>query len=433
MYVRQYSMALGALFLFAFAGCERTPDAPSDADGGYAPISMDSADLWDRQTTENAELLRAIADEFNAQHDGLPVKIVQSGNYGDIYRKTTAAIQAGALPAMAAAYGNMTVEYAEAGAVTHLDTYAADPETGLAETDWADFFPGVLEQNRYSRYGGALLSFPYTTSVLVMYVNRRVLQEAGIDSAPETWDAFLHQARTIKHRTGKFALCFDVDPSTIHGMIYSRGGDVLHDGRPSYSTDAARNTLALLAILFEEELAYQNPPRAYDDQTAFGNDEIAFAFRPSSSLPYFRLVMEGNDGWDVLPIPQATPDAPATVLYGANFTVFDTTPEHEQAAWAFLKFFTSPEITARWALGTGYLPCRRSATGDPALQAHWDAWRGNRVPFDQLEFARPEPNVPHWQEVRGLVTTAVVETITARKSVEQALADLQAAIDPLYE
>lgn len=432
---RLAALVLGSVLApLAIAGCGSGEQrrTSSESDGAFSPVVADAADLWDRQTTENAELLRSIADEFNERHDGLPVKIVQSGNYGDIYRKTVAAIEAGSLPAMAAAYGNMTVEYADSGAVAALDPYVEQDESGLTDKDLDDFFPALLEQNRYNAFDEAMLSFPYTTSVLVMYANQRVLEEANVDGPPATWAEFLEQARTIKRQTGKPALCFDVDPSTINGMIFSRGGTVLRDGHPAYDDPAVYDTFEFLATLFDEELAYQNPPRSYDDQTAFGADEIAFAFRPSSSLPYFRLVMEGNDGWTVTSIPQSDPANPVTVVYGANITVFQTTAEHKRSAWAFLKYFTSPDVTVRWALGTGYLPCRRSAVDDPRLQAHWEEWPGNRVPFDQLEFARPEPNVPRWQEVRGLVTNAMVETITDRKTPDAALADLQAAVEDLY-
>lgn len=427
------ALAAAAGIAVLLAACGPRPGVPS-AEGGAAfkPIAPDAADLWDRQTTENADMLAAIVSEFNAAHPGLPVKIVQSGNYADIYRKTTAAIQAGTLPSMAVAYGNMTVEYARAGAVAGLDEFISDTEIGLTESDLADFFPAVLEQNRYPEFDGAILSWPYTKAVLVMYFNTRVLSAAGIEAPPATWDEFVAQCRTIKAKTGKRALCLDVDASTLNGMIFSRGGEILRDGVPMYRTPETRAAFKMLATLFKDDLAFQNTPRTFNDQTAFGADDTAFAFRPSSSLPYFKIVMEGTDGWGVAPIPQADPANPATVLYGANVSVFKTTPEHQRTAWVFLKHFTSPEVNARWAVSTGYLPCRRSATNDPALQAFWAEWQYNRVAFDCLDFARSEPNVAGWQTIRGLLENAATEVVTGLKSPDDAIDGLQTAIDAEY-
>jgi len=424
---------VAGLCALLLAACGPRPGAaPVGTTGQFRPITPDAADLWDRQTTENADILAAIVDEFNAGHAGLPVKIVQSGNYADIYRKTTAAIQAGTLPTMAVAYGNMTVEYARAGAVAGLDAFIDGPENGLTEADLADFFPALLEQNRYPEFDGAVLSWPYTKAVLVMYFNTRVLSAAGISAPPTTWGEFVAQCRTIKAKTGKRALCLDVDASTLNGMIFSRGGEILQDGVPLYRTPQALAAFEMLDLLFKEDLAFQNTPRTFNDQTSFGADETAFAFRPSSSLPYFKIVMEGTEGWGAAPIPQGDPADPATVLYGANVSVFQTTPEHQSAAWAFLKHFTSARVTAEWAVKTGYLPCRKSAMEDPALQAFWAEWKYNRVAFDCLSFARSEPNVAGWQTIRGLLENAATEVVTGLKSPDDALEGLQTAIDAEY-
>lgn len=429
----QYAMRLAAIApILALAACAPPSHDEEAANGAFRPINADAAGLWDRQTTETADVLGEIVSDFNAQYDGMSVKIVQSGNYADIYRKTTAAIKAGALPAMAVAYPSMTVEYADAGAVVDLRSFINDPKAGLSRADRDDFFPAVLNENQYDAFGGAMLSFPYTKSVLVMYVNTRVLGKAGIDHPPATWDEFLDQCRRVKRETGRFGLCFDLDVSTVNGMIFSRGGQILVNGVPRYDTPEALAVFDFLGTLFSEKLAYQNPPRSFNDQTAFGNDEIAFAFRPSSSLPYFRLVMEGNEGWLVARIPQTDPDHPATVLYGANISVFKTTPRQQQAAWAFLKYFTSPDVNVRWALKTGYLPYRKSAVDDPRLQTFWGEWPYNRTAFDCLAFARTEPNIEGWQNVRALLTDAITGVITGVKSPRQAQTDLQKQIDAAY-
>ncbi|HIJ73984.1 MAG TPA: extracellular solute-binding protein, partial [Candidatus Hydrogenedentes bacterium] len=128
-------------------------------------------------------------------------------------------------------------------------------------------------------------------------------------------------------------------------------------------------------------------------------------------------------------IPQADPANPRTVLYGPNICIFDTTPEQKRIAWEFVKFFTSPEVSVRWALGTGYLPIRKSAAEDPALQAFWAQWEYNRAGFDCLAFARTEPNLAGWQEVRGLVENAETAILSGIQSAQDAATDLTRAAD----
>lgn len=418
--------ALSVLFAMTTAVCGCKPDAETAGEAPrFAPIDPTAATFWDRQTTETASLLRTLADEFNAAHDGLPVRVVQSGSYPDIYRKVTASIRAGQLPAMAVAYESMTTEYIRSEAAVAIDRFFDDPETGFEAGELDDFFPGVIKTNTFAEFGGKMYSFPFTKSVLMLFFNKRVMREAGLSEPPRTWDAFLAQCRTVREKTGKYAMAMDIDPSTIDGMIFSMGGDVVLDGKVLYDSPESIRVFELIETLTKEKLVYQIPTRSFDDETDFGQDRIAFSLRSSSGKPHFAIVMEDPDAWGMVALPQANPDDPHTVLYGANICIFDTTPEQQATAWAFTKFFTSREITVRWALGTGYLPVRKSAAEDPAMQKFWAEWPYNRTAFDCLAFAKPEPNIAGWQELRGLVGKAQTAVLSGIMTGREAALDLQ--------
>jgi len=417
------------LFGVALIGCGPAPVQNHASRVQFTPINSEVAAFWDRQTTDNAVLLHAITDEYNASHNGLPVKIVQTGNYGDIYRKVTASIHARTLPAMAASYGAMTLEYAKAGAVVSFDTLIDHPETGLTEREMADFFPAVIEANRYEDLDGEMYSFPFTKSVLVLFYNKRVLAKAGIDAPPATWDAFLAQCRAIKVATGNPAWAIDVDASTVNAMIFSMGGEVFRGKETLFDSQPAQRTFALLQTLARENLAYPIPPRTFNDETALAQDTIAFCFRPSSNRPYIEQLMDDPDAWGIAPIPQVDPEDPHTILYGANISIFDTTEEQRAAAWGFVKAFTSRDTSVRWSIGTGYLPIRKSAVDHPDMQRFWAQNPRNRVAFDCLSFAKSEPNRLGWQEVRGLIEKTATALLAGISDAPQAGADLKRTAD----
>ena len=410
------------LAVFLGGGC-----GPSE---GFRPIDAEHAVFWDRQTVESAALLQEIAGDFNASWDGLPIKVERSGNYTEIYRKVTASIRARTLPAMAVSYESMTSEYIPTGAVVALDDFLAHPELGLSQEDLDDIFPEVLAPNRFQEFDGKLYSFPFAKSVLLLYFNRSVLAEAGFDAPPETWEAFLAQSRQIKERTGKHALAMNVDCSTISGMIFSLGGSVI-DGRETLFDRAETiQVFELIEALVAEDLVYQITPGTYEDNVALANDQVAFTLRSSSGMSnVMRAMDDDRERWGVARIPQGNPDTPATVLYGPNVTLFNTTPEQQEAAWAFVRYFTDTEVGVRWAIETGYLPIRKSAIQNPDLQAFWAEWEYNRVPYDSLAIARAEPNIAGWQQVRTLVEMAQTEVLTGMKSGRQAALDLKAAAD----
>jgi multiple sugar transport system substrate-binding protein len=422
-------------------GCGPTPAnqaGPSGTETGdgaaparsYQPIEPKAIVLWDRQTTETADLLRQLTTEFNAERPGLQVTAQYSGGYTEIFQKVMASIQAGKLPAMAVAYQSMTSEYIEAGAVVALDTFVDDPDVGLTPEDRDDFFPSVLETNRFAEYGGKMYSFPFCKSVLMMYFNKRLLAEAGIENPPATWDAFLQQCRQIKAKTGKHAYAVNVDASTIDGMIFSMGGDVVSGRESLFDSPEAIRVFELIETLARENLAYQITPRTEDDKIAFAANKVAFFFRSSSHRTSTAEVMQGNlDDWGMAMIPQADPANPRTVLYGPNICVFKTVPEQERAAWEFVKFFTSPESTVRWALESGYVPTRKSAADDPKIQAFWAEWEYNRTAYDCLPHARSEPMIAGWQRIRSLIENAETAVLTGLKTGAEAARDLKREAD----
>ncbi len=424
------SGALLAVFCACLAGCgPRTAAGPS----GFRPVDGDAAVFWDRQFTDNAELMNSLVGEFNNQWPGLPIRLEHSGAYADIFRKVSASIQARVLPAMAVSYESMTTEYIATGAVADVESVAALSGLEWTEEERADFYPALLESNRYPGHGDRLYSFPFAKSVLMMYYNRRVMADAGIDAPPPTWDEFLAQCRRVKARTGKYAHAISADCSTVDGMIYSMGGEVLAGTETLFDAPAAVAVFELYETLVREGLAYAITPGTYDDNLALSKDEVAFVLRTSSGRGDMMRAMDNDKGrWGLTRIPQKDPARPATVLFGPGVTLFDTTEEQKKAAWAFVRWFTSPRISARWAAGTGYLPVRRSSLEQPEIKRLFAEWEHNRAPFDCLEFARSEPNVPGWQQVRDLVVRAlgdvIAGTATAREATEKLKRDADAVL-----
>jgi len=291
---------LSALLCLSWAGCNQQ--------AAFVPIEPDKVLFWDRQTTETRELLHVMVDEFNEGRTGLPVEAQYSGNYPEIFRKVHASIQARSVPDMAVAYQSMTAEYIRAGAVLELDPLINDPDSGLTAEDWNDFFPVVMETNRYDQFGGKIYSFPFCKSVLMMYFNKRVLGQAGLDAPPETWDEFLDQCRKVKAATGRPAYAVSVDASTIDGMVFSMGGEVISGKTALFDSPEALAVFTLLETLAQEELAYPIDRGTQNDKIALAHDEVAFVFRSSSHRTNVTELMGGDlKRWGMARIPQADP------------------------------------------------------------------------------------------------------------------------------
>lgn len=419
---RDYLGVLVGVALVCLLGC--------GGEGIYKPLNETEVVFWDRQTAESAQFIRDKANEFNIVFPGLPVKVERAGGYSEIFRKVSASIQAGYLPAMAVSYESMTSEYVPTGAVISLDDYINDKEIGLSEEDLNDFFPSVLETNKYKDFGNKMYSFPLAKSVLVLYYNVDVLREAGLGGPPETWEDFLDCLRLIKKRTGKYGYAISIDCSTVDAMIYSFGGEIVSGRTTLFDSREVIEVFRFLRKLVDEDLAYLIPPGSFDDQIALAKGEVAFIIRSSSlRVSLEQIGREKSFNWGIARLPHLRGVSPVTVLFGPNITIFRTNEIQQRRAWEFVKFMTSYESVVQWGINTGYVPMRRSSANHPDMIKFWEENPKAKVPFECLEFAKPEPNLSGWQQVRDLVEGALLEVLSLMDDPENVCIRLKRKAD----
>ncbi|MEG0742588.1 MAG: extracellular solute-binding protein [Clostridia bacterium] len=96
----------------------------------------------------------------------------------------------------------------------------------------------------------------------------------------------------------------------------------------------------------------------------------------SSGAPYFPSEVTYDDGTtsaiecEVLPLPNFEGKSPVAVQQGAGFAVSSSTPEREQAAVTFLKWFTEPERNLQFSMSSGYLPVTKAAIASESIKAY---------------------------------------------------------------
>jgi multiple sugar transport system substrate-binding protein len=420
-------MVIAALTGCQGSGKSQGVDAASRSSG--AGNGAGQLEFWHTRTQDQQKQLQGIVTAFNAAHPGTTIKPQYQGNYQQLFQKVTVSIQTKQLPALAVAYESMIAEYMAADIVVPLDPLISNPQIGLSQQDLADIFPAYLASNRFPRYKNQLLSFPFTKSNLVMYYNRDRLKQAGLAHPPATWDEFLAQCRAVSAKTRKPAWALALDPSTIDGIIFSYGGELLSPDQQSTRFDQPPTVkmLSLIDRAITQKLAYQTSNQ--DLQNDFANQNATFILTTSNAQSFLDRQVAGKFDWDLAIIPHETGVKPVTVMYGANICLFRSEPVKERAAWEFVKYFTSKEVTARWATESGYLPVRKSALTTETVKQFAAQHPRFRRAVDMLPSARPEPNIAGWQEVRDLLNAAVTSVITQTAEPPQAAQNLKQKAD----
>jgi len=413
------SVCLGLLII---AGCGK-PESTTTQPSASAPTNII---FWHAMSDQKAEALREIIDRYNRSNPPMTVKEEFVGNYDDLHKKNMAALMAKRSPDLTMAYESMVAEYMKYQAVADLTPYL---EQQAKTTDiLQDIYPTFLHSNRYPAFGNKLLSMPFTKSILMQYYNLDMLKEIGKDTPPATWDEFLADCRAIKAKKGISPLAFSRDASTFDGLVFSFGGEVYDPktNSPLFNQPPTIQSLALIRTLFDEGLAHEIAYNTFDDRTDFAEARSAFFIRSSTSRPYVQAFIKDKFRWGMSVIPQGgEKHSPRTVLFGANVCVFKSTDARQRAAWKFIEYFLSKDVTALWATRTGYLPVRKSALSVPMLKEFLQKHPTNQQTVEAIPYANPEPSVKGWQAVRTEIERAISNVIAKRQTPEQAAQSLQ--------
>jgi multiple sugar transport system substrate-binding protein len=358
------------------------------------------------------------------------------------------ALQGGTPVEVSTAYENMVAEYMRGNAVVNLDDYVKDPTLGYSKEGLDDIFPAYLEGLRFPQYGNQLLSFPFTKSLVVMYVNEEVLQRANVKLPPNgawTWPDFAQAVQAASRADRSLIVDQEIgnvtDPSrlrtygwanypsasTINAWAYSRGGSMLtaDNKQVRFNEPPYLDSFQLTEDTFKRQFAY-NPPRQPGSDFDFASNRYAFIHQSSTSRPFLRRVLKDNGReqlpWRITSVPQKDPGKAATVQYGANIAIFRTTDIKQAAAWLFVKWFTERDQDVQWSITSSYMPIRKSSSEHPTLKAYWekDDPQGKQA-FDLAKTARPEPNIRGTEDIRTVIQNALQEVMEGKKSSKAAL------------
>ena len=131
------------------------------------------------------EKLNALATKFNASQTQYKVVPVFKGSYPESMTAAIAAFRAGNAPHLLQVFevGTATMMAAK-GAVVPVTKVMADAKEPF---DPKSYMPAVA--GYYTDRKGNMLSFPFNSSTVVLYVNRDAFKKAGLnpDQAPKTW------------------------------------------------------------------------------------------------------------------------------------------------------------------------------------------------------------------------------------------------------
>lgn len=379
------------------------------------------------------KLVDSMVADFMKEHPNISVEAVYSGNYQETIAKCMTALRGGEPPHIAVILSTDMFSLIDEDAIVSYDE--------LLKTDgdktWINsFYPAFMKN---SQTGGKTWGIPFQRSTLVMYWNKDMFKEAGLDpdKAPANWDEMLAFAQKLTKRDA-------------NGKVTQWGISIPSSGFPYWTFQPLPMQNSQLLMNSEGTQVYFNNPKVIEalgfwvdlaskhkvmpegiidwgtTPKDFFERRTAMIWHTTGNLTNVRKTAQFPFGVGFIPARERF----GSPTGGGNFYIFKRcTPEQRADALTFIKWMTSPERAAQWGIETGYVATRPDAWETPAMKAYVADFPVAAVARDQLKYAEAEFSTHDNQRVTKLFNDQLQAALLGTKTPEQAMKDAQREAD----
>ncbi|RYE80446.1 MAG: ABC transporter substrate-binding protein [Oxalobacteraceae bacterium] len=375
----------------------------------------------------------AMAAEFEKQNPDVRIKAIYAGTYQESLVKALTAHKGGTSPTMAVLLSTDLFTLIDESAIVPIDSLASGEE----DKKWISGFYPAFMQN--SQTGGKTWGIPFQRSTIVMFWNKKLFKEAGLDpeKAPATWAETAEAAKklTKADASGNVSQWGIKIPSTgftywiFQGMttpndtvLMNSAGTETYFDKPG-AVEALRYWVDLSAkhkAMPSGVIEWGTTPKDFLEQKA------AMIWTTTGNLTNLRANASFPFGVAMLPAAKH----PGSPTGGGNFYVFSkTTPEQQKAAMKFIRWASEPQRAAQWSIATGYVATRPDAWETPEMKKYLQEVPAAGVARDQLKHSVAELSTHDNQRVTKALNDNLQAALSGTKTPEAALKDAQRESD----
>lgn len=377
------------------------------------------------------KVIDGMIEGFEKENPDVDVTAVYAGNYDDTRVRALSAIQSGEPAQLSVLFSIDAYDLVEQDLIVSFDDVVKTDE----EKQWLEGFYPALMAN--SKVEGKTWGIPFQRSTIVMYYNKDMFREAGLDpeKAPKTWDEMLAAGKALA-KDGRYGLMV---PSTgypywmLQCFAIQNGKELMSkDGSEVYFDDPA----VIEALAFWRSLSAEHKisPEGLVEwgtlRQAFVQGQTAMMWHTTGNLTAVKNEAKFDFGVAELPARKQ----PGSPTGGGNFYLFKKATDEERAAsLKLIRYMTAPERAAEWSITTGYVGVSQAAYETDKLKTYGQEFPQALVARDQLKVAIAEFSTWETARVRETLNNAVQATLTGSQTAEEALKAAQANADQLLK
>ena len=368
------------------------------------------------------KLVDGFAADFEKENPGIRVKPIYAGTYQETIVKALTAHKSGTPP--------VTSVLLSTDMFTLIDEDAIVPIEGV---DTKVFYPAFMAN---SQTGGKTWGIPFQRSTIVLYWNKELFKEAGLDPnrPPANWNEMLQYAQKLTKRdaSGNVTQWGVQIPSSgfpywlFQGLTTPNGIELMNKEGTEVYFDRPEVIEALQYWVDLGRKHRVHPPGVVEWGTTpkdFFEHKVAMIWTTTGNLTNVKNNAKFDFGVAMLPEKKRR----GSPTGGGNFYVFKkATKEQQAAAIKFAQWMTEPERAAQWGIETGYVAVRPDAWQTAKMREYVKGFPVAAVARDQLQYSVAELSTHDNQRVTKALNDGIQAALTGAKEPAQAMKDAQA-------
>jgi len=389
---------------------------------------------WHAMSGELRKQVERLAADFNASQSQYRVIPSYKGSYTETVTAAIFAFRSRSQPAIVQVNEIATATMTAAkGAIYPVFELMRDEQEAFSP---AAYLPAV--SGYYADVDGNMLSFPFNASTPILYYNKKLFRDAGIDPevAPKTWPEVGDAAKKLRAAgavcgfTTSWPSWINVENfSAIHNLPISTmaNGFAGLDAVLTFNNPLMVRHISQL-VEWQSTKAFDYSGRAQTAEPRFQNGECGIFIGSSATRADIKANSKFEVGYGMLPYWPDVAGAPQnTIIGGATLWVLRNRPSDEYKGVAkFFSFLSKPEVQASWHQNTGYLPVTRAAFDLTRAQGFYDRNPGTAISIEEITLKPPTENskgvrLGSFVLIRDVIDDELEQAFSGKKSAQAAL------------
>jgi len=355
---------------------------------------------WHAMSGQLGRQLAKLVADFNASQSDYRIVPSYKGNYTETVTAAVFAFRSKSQPAIVQVNEIATATMTAArGAIYPVYELMREQHETFSPSAYLPAVTGY-----YADANGNMLSFPFNASTPILYYNKNMFRDAGLDpnAPPKTWPEVGQDAKRLREQgvscgfTTSWPSWINVENfSAFHNLPLATRANGFGglDAVLTFNNPLLVRHVAQLAE-WQKTKMFVYSGRAQSAEPRFQNGECAIFLGSSATRADIVANSKFEVGYGMLPYwPDVEGSPQNSIIGGATLWVLRDRPREEYKGVAkFFAFLSRPEVQAAWHQNTGYLPITQAAFDLARSQGFYDRTPGAAISIEQITLKPPTEN-----------------------------------------